>query len=225
MKYSFLIPYYNRPTLEETLQSFVDLYADRDDFEVIVCKAYYSNSPSNKCLMYRTYFPLQYIGCKEHTSSCCVCYNEAAAIAKGKYLIITNPECKHITDVLKGFDEELEKQECYVVAACESISDDDRKPLLWYQHSMHNNRKLHFCSCLSAKQWWKANGFCEKYKDGCAFEDDDWLKRVEQLKIPIITRDDLIVQHIEHERGYLKSEDVVRNKDLYNMIWDEHRRL
>jgi glycosyltransferase involved in cell wall biosynthesis len=225
MKYSFLIPVYNRAaSLRKTLNSFVEHYSMRTDYEVILIESYYNDESIEEIIREYNDIDIKHKINGDDTYSCCVCYNDAGQIASGDYFIITNPDGPHTVDVLKGFDKEFEKQDCYVICACENV-DSDGNHLMWYQHSQHNNRMLHFCSCISRKNWLKLNGFCEAYANGCAFEDDDWLKRVKTLDIPIVVRDDLIIQHIEHERGYLNSESINRNRNLYNFIWDEHRRI
>lgn len=147
----------------------------------------------------------------------CIAFNKAAQQASGDYFILTSPECMHETNILKGFDEEFSQHDCYVVCACKTKIEP-----YWYQHSKFNNRMLHFCSCISRKNWLKLNGFCEWFKDGIAYEDDDWLARVKTLNIPIICRDDLVVEHLEHNREYQANiEAINKNKEIYNFIWSK----
>lgn len=223
MKYSFLIPFYNRPTLRDTLESYHKWYGNRNDWEVIIVDAYYSHPSFSIVMDFENIINIKRYENTDKTKSCCVCYNQAALNANGDYFIITNPESPHEVNILTGLDEEFNYLDRYVVCACKSIHEDGSF-YMWYQHSKYNPRMLHFCSAISKKNWWKINGFCEAYQKGLVYEDDDWLKRIKYLNIPIIQRDDLIVNHIEHERNYLNIEDEHRNRNLYNFIWDENRR-
>ena len=199
MKYSFLMPYITSriPQYRETLRTFDRFYFDRSDYEICLTMSDYCNP--------------------------CVAFNQAALRAQGDFFILTSPECKHETNVLAGFDEELKKynNNCYIVCACESIESDGSKQ--WYQHSVYNNRQYHFCTCISKKNWMLAGGFCEFYKYGQGFDDDDWIERVRRTNIPIINRDDLLVAHQNHGKIHLSFEQTQINCNLYNLIWNKNR--
>jgi hypothetical protein len=200
MKYSFLIPYIStrHRELRETLNSFDLYYKDRTDYEVCLVASEYKNP--------------------------CVAFNRAALMATGEYLILTSPECKHSSNILSGLDYEFNKNKnCYIVCACEAINGNGH--IMWYQHSLFNNRMLHFCTAISKTNWQRVNGFCEQYKYGVGFDDDDWLERVKKERFPIIIRDDLVVQHIEHDRTYQEITLVEKNKNLYNLLWNKQREV
>lgn len=201
MKYSFLIPFIppRMDLFSITLDGFKQRYKDRKDYELCITMSDYQNP--------------------------CVAFNAAALRATGDYFILTSPECRHDADILAGFDEEIQKHNgnCYVVCSCLSYEGD--KPIQWYQHSEYNNRQYHFCTCISRKNYFKAGGFCEAFKYGQGFDDDDWIERVRRLQIPIVTRDDLQVSHMDHTRNHLNREKSQINCDLYNFIWDKQRIL
>lgn len=203
IKYSFLMPYIASrfACLQKTLESFTQLYKNRSDYEVCIMMTEYRNPA--------------------------VAFNRAARLAKGDFFILTNPECKHTVDVLSGFDKELEIDEnAYIVGACQRVTFEEEKFIRWYQHSKHNNRLLHFCSCISKKNWLKINGFCEQYSysNGLCYEDNDILKRILKEKIKIVVRDDLLVNHLEHDRQYMDGNLAAQaiNKQLYKTIWNEN---
>ena len=152
------------------------------------------------------------ISLSEYTNPA-VAFNSAARMANGDRFILTSPECIHLNDVLGGLDKTDSNE--YIVCACKTTHE-----VKWYQHSKYNNRMLHFCSCISKKNWLKLNGFCEWYKNGVAYEDDDWLERIKKAGIKIVCNDELIVEHLEHGRAYSTPELNEKNRKLYNYIWD-----
>lgn len=227
-KYSFLIPYHKRDSFQRTLESFKKFYSERTDYEVIIVESKWNfeDAIEKKKLRdiietFKDIIPLYLYQNTDSGYSCAPAYNLAFSKCCGDFIILTNPESPHTLDILSEFDKIFKQnKDCYIVCACEAIQADGSH-YNWYQHSIYNNRKLHFCSSLSRKNWLKTNGFCEEYSMGAAFEDNDFLERVKLLNIPIIVRDDLLVQHIEHDRSYilenLKLEDI--NRKLYQFIW------
>jgi hypothetical protein len=226
------MPYHKRDTLRVTLQSFIDLYGTRNDYEVIIVesKGTLDNLDEHSKLLhiikdFNEKINIQYLINSNTGYSCCYGYNTAFKYATGEFIIITNPECYHTIDILAGLDKLFQdNKNYYIVCACEAVTPDN-KHFVWYQHSRHNNRMLHFCSAISRRNWLRTNGFCEAFGDGIGFEDDDFLERVKLLNIPMMPKDDLLVRHIEHSRDYLdeRRDFYIRNKDLYNFIWDKNR--
>jgi GT2 family glycosyltransferase len=230
MKYSILIPYHKRPTLQATLKSFSDLYASRNDYEIVIVESQrtYNDQNNHNGLLsilneFTSKLTIKLSLNKDDGYSCAPAYNQAFKNSSGEFIIITNPESPHIVNILSELDKIFEQNKnTYVVCSCLAVNENG-SPLIWYQHSIYNNRRLHFCSAISRQNWLKTNGFCEAYSNGAAFEDDDFLERVKLLNIPIITRDDLVVYHIEHPREYLSVELDAINRQLYNFIWDKKR--
>ena len=65
-------------------------------------------------------------------------------------------------------------------------------------------------------------GFDENYTRGIAFEDNDLLMTIMHHNIPIITRDDLVVVHIEHGVGYQSNRHLNEiNRQYYMKKWNE----
>lgn len=87
----------------------------------------------------------------------------------------------------------------------------------WYQHSKERNAMFHFCSVMSRQNFEKIKGFDERYCDGIGFDDEELVCRIISGGIHIITRDDLMVIHQEHERDYMDSHrDLVEvNRNLF----------
>lgn len=219
-----------RDTLRITFESFVKFYGDRNDYEVILVesKSNVDNEVEHSKFLsiindFRDKITIRNYQNNDSSYSCSKGYNLAFYESVGDFVIITNPESPHTCDILKEFDNIFSKNnDSYIVCGCEAVNVDGNH-YSWYQHSLHSNRNLHFCSSLSKKNWLKINGFCESYRKGCAYEDDDFLARVKALGIPIVVRDDLLVLHIEHDRSYVSMEMENINKKLFNFIWDKDR--
>lgn len=241
MKYSILMPYYRKSMLHNTFVSFLHHYNGRGDYEIIILEDYKNVSEREEhdaLLKIINYFSPQIKICHVETDfKGCVApprmFNLGAKIATGDFLVLTNPECFHLTNVLEGFDLELSKNpNTYVIAACVNASyngiinkfeDFKYKEIIWYQHSKHRNRKLHFCSVISKKLYNKIGGFDEGYAIGFQRDDVDFIRTIIVKNIAFITRDDIIVVHMKH--GYDGMPDKKRlckiNKQYYANKWRE----
>jgi len=214
IKYSILMPYYERLIqLRWTLSSLLYHYKDRADYEVIIVQdTKNSDDVANVIDAFSIDILMIRMSGDDTYNPACL-FNSAARVARGKFLILTSPECLHWTNVLSVFDEELHKKnDAYVVAACESATNCSRNVSamcdfeydhhMWYQHSEHRNFCYHFCSVLSRKLFNKLSGFDERYANGVGYEDDDFIKRVREAGISIVTRYDAWTIHQEHKRTH-----------------------
>ncbi len=228
MKYSILMPYYNRPEqLHGTLCSFYWHYEKRKDYEVIIvedCKNR-EDEKMNKELraVIKTYTeevkPNIAITLIEGTWSQCnpsVAYNEAAKKAQGEVLIITNPECRHEVDILAELDKVFKyDSDVYVVCGCKALKKNGSF-LRWHQHSVLNNKRFHFCSALSLQNYLEVGGFDARFAGGYCFDDDAFRARIIQAGIEVRTRDDLLVEHQWHEK--------VKPPD-WKKLWERNKRI
>jgi glycosyltransferase involved in cell wall biosynthesis len=231
MKYSIIYPYYKRPqVIDPTLSSLVKHYSGRHDFEVIFVLDL-KNTAAERDVFFSHLEPywdkirIVVINNDIFTYNSCRAYNLAVERSTAEYIVISNPECLHKADILGGLDREFDiNKNVYVLCACESINEDGTF-VMWYQHSLHNNRLLHFCTAISKRNFLFSGGFNEEYIYGIAYEDDEWRKRILRDNYPIVYRDDLLVSHIEHARDYLSRTDLVeKNKNLYVAIWEQGKR-
>jgi len=226
MKYSFVLPYYDRLSqLGNTFDSFEKFYSKRNDFEVIIVEDQKNTHKMSLDLFllideFLNSFNIIYYRSEVKNTVCpVVAYNEGSKLANGKYLVITNPECQHDTDVLSGFDEEFEKNEnYYIVCACRAI-DKHGRPYRWFQHTKERNLKYHFCSALLKDNYKQMGGFNEEYVNGYCYDDNSFRDRIKQFGLQFVTRDDLVVNHLWHKKARPKNykELLERNKRIYNM--------
>lgn len=236
MKYSILLPYFNRDSLKSSLISFFHHYYDRSDFEVVIVEDVANNENPD----YHTHL-LKLIDEFKGKLNIHLCldsyksfnptkkFNTGFKNSSGQFIILSSPEIFHEVNILKGLDEEFEKDKNnYIICSCQSVAFknqviekfEDYKEctrIQWYQHSKGLNRLLHFCSSLSRENFIHVGGFDEQYSEGIAYDDDSFRERILVNKIPIILRDDLVTLHIEHSRQYVADHQhlYARNEELW----------
>jgi GT2 family glycosyltransferase len=238
------MPYYNRANqLYNSLSSFLYHYKDRDDYEVIIIedgKTVHDVPRHNELLTVINCFNL-HINIIRIQTNYKDCWNPAPLFcdgveeSSGEFLVITNPEVFHKSNILLGLDGEfMNEKDTYVVCACENvkidkyyedvtnIEDFEYKHLMWYQHSEHRNRMLHFCSSISREQYDNIGGFDRRYMYGVAVEDVDFLEKIKNWGLPISIRDDLVTLHQDHgkQQDFIPNYDRLHkiNQNLFNAI-------
>lgn len=244
MKYSIILPYNKRyDQFKNTLISFVHHYQNRNDFEIIIGEDYKNSidesehyklislienfSSKLNLRIEKTYFPGVY--------NPCLSFNHCASVASGEFLIISNPECFHETNILNGLDTETENNKnVYVVCSCRTIDNLKIKnnkliyiidPTMknycdgWLQHSIYNNRMFHFCVCLSKENFINMGGFDPNFQYGIAWEDVDFINRVKISKMDIKLRDDLKVLHQYHSKEYQLNDLIKINMEYHKTKW------
>lgn len=136
----------------------------------------------------------------------------AHALSKNpEYIIIQNPECYHVGDVV-GCVRSCLTADNYLSFACYSLSKDqdidfsnfDNRTALyngdsaWYNHSKYRPEALHFCNAITADNLRKLNGFDESFAYGLGYEDDYLVHQVKTLGLKIQIIDDPFVLHQYH---------------------------
>jgi hypothetical protein len=186
MKYSLLMPYWKRPEIRHTFESFVHHYTSyRNDFEVIIIEDLRSkeDETAHKELLniideYKDKFKIVYCLDNLRSYNSARKYNVGFEASSGKFIITTNPECFHEANVLAGLDKEFEVDaNGYIVCSCKAVRfkvpvrqfDEmikNNEMIMWYQHTAVNNRKLHFCSAMSRANYQKIGGFDDVKDNG-----------------------------------------------------------
>lgn len=215
MKYSIILPYFDRlAQLERTLISFGHHYHSRSDYEIIVVEDKKNVDGLNELLARFTHLRLRWFRMEtgENNYMPCKQYNNGAQIARGQYLILTNPECLHLTNILSGCDEILATatDHIYIICACRHITQCIMDPTgfgsltyqakEWYQHSRKHNKLLNFCSIIPAALYHEISGFDEAFDSGYAYADDDFRERIVAVAQDVIVSDQLMVLHQEHRK-------------------------
>lgn len=235
MKYSIVMPYYKRPELRYTLDSYAEYYGHRNDIEVIIVedsKNFNSEEMHGELVnivkRYESKVNVKTILDPKFSYCSASKYNNGVKVSSGSIIMLTNPESPHNFDFFEKFDE-MDFSNTYLVCACVSVNvlvdrgtffNSDLGFSQWYQHSIHRNAMYHFCSVISKDNFNKIGGFDERYSDGYCFEDDNFVKRVQKHGINIVTRDDIFTYHIEHPRDYsLTPEESEKLKNRNLELW------
>jgi len=225
IKYTFLFPYLDRiPQTRATLVSLVTFYGTREDVEILFILDQKQTLVMTRELLnlvdaFHAFFKIRLIPCSAKIAyDPATAYNDGAKEARGDFLILSSPECQHDVDILKGLDAEFQKNMgAYVICSCKATNPDGSFRR-WYQHSIHGNRALNFCTALSRENFNLVKGFNEEYTIGYGYDDDSFRDRVFYSNIPFVFRDDLQVTHQWHEKPRPNnfSQLFTRNKIIYS---------
>ena len=167
----------------------------------------------------------------------CIPYNMGFAQAKGDVIIIQNPECIHIGDILK-YTENIKEGTVFSHAAYSldyhleynDYDPDGLRYLIlgepqrsqiehhgWYNHSKYRPVGYHFCMSMMRTDLERLGGFDETYAPGVGFEDDDLVRRIKKAGMDLQIIDDPFVIHQKHKRtNYMGIWDKrMLNSDLF----------
>ena len=245
MKYSVIIPYYKRANhLWNTLISYRRWYSSRTDYEIIIIE---DNGNATDAAEHRellnviaAFADLRIVHLTSehgHQWNPVRHRNQAARAAQGSVFVLTNPECYHKVDILGELERMGDLAGRYVVCACASCKlsisragtlDElvaNEQMIEWYQHSVHNNRKLHFCTVITRTDYNRIGGFDEAYAPFCGYDDDDFREKIRVAGIAFVVRDDMVTVHVAHERSHQAGTEPAQRAGLafYNKKWGYNR--
>jgi len=206
------MPYWKRP---EELKRTLESYEQYKDIEIIVVD---DGSWDTEDFTIR-------LPKKDNALNPCVPINRGVEIASGEVIVLTGPEVTHRKPVLDKMKEELERTgpKGYVIAATWSIQYKR-----WNCHSAVNHHipggwpvppgsGFHFCTMMYKNFFNEVGGFDEDYREGQAFDDNDFLWRLHKHNAIFKMRDDLIVDHyptktIWPEGGWERNRKIFESK-------------
>ena len=222
---SIVMSYHERPVqLRNTLVSFAD-HDYGEDVEVIIVDDGSTEFPAqepNFPHRYRIrilYLPPE----KKHYSNPCVPFNKGFRAARGDLVVIQNPECLHVDNVVKYTAENL-RQGDYLSFSCYSQNEtafrmaghvtdvqsalkhvdfvdtraDNNGEFGWYNHPKYNPSGYHFCSAITRADLLRLGGFDERYGNGISFDDNEFLYRIRRDLSRFRFVDDIVVLHQWH---------------------------
>lgn len=147
-------------------------------------------------------------------------FNIGFSHAKGDIILMQNPECIHIGDIL-NFTKGLKRNQVFSFAAYSldihlQYNKYDpaslRKYIMtqpqriqvahhgWYNHSIHRPEALHFCNAIHRKDLEQIGGFDERFANGIGFDDNDLVRRIRKSGMDLKIIDDPFVIHQKHKR-------------------------
>jgi mannosyltransferase OCH1-like enzyme/GT2 family glycosyltransferase len=145
-----------------------------------------------------------------------VAFNRAFREATGDIIIIQNPECYHIGDVLAYATKNIKENTylsfgCYAPTKIETTNfHNGIMPGLfnyefnsktwngWYNHTVYRPVAYHFCSAIMRSDLDRIGGFDERYSRGMAYDDDDFIRRIERMGMNVKIVNDPYVIHQYH---------------------------
>ncbi len=226
-KISIVTAYFNRKQqLHNTLKSI----RNRDDVEIIIVDD--CSDPAQRVEDLNEEFDIKIIRLERENKwyvNPCVPFNIGFKEAKGDIVIIQNPECLHVNDVIGHILENLKENDYFSYAAYSinqnltdrigGIKDKDNynenvlnilKPLAesraphdftvgWYNHSIHKPMGFHFLSAIFRSKLIELGGFDEKFALGYAYDDNEFLGRA-RSKLNFKIIDNPFVVHQYHNK-------------------------
>jgi len=228
MKVTILMTYLNRPeSLVWTLKSL--LKYDPLDFDVLIVDDNSTEDivlpdlPYNVKIIKFTTEPWVHIYTGIVNMGMFYAINGGADI-----IIFQHSECYHVGDIL-GYaktitDDKYISFGCYALGANETpetvkiidraCTNDGQRS--WYNHPTLRPVGYNFCCAITAKNLIKINGFDERFKDGCAYEDNYFLHQIAMLGLTVEITDDPIVYHQYHSVMWNPNpEGWIRNQNLF----------
>lgn len=174
----------------------------------------------------------------------CIPYNIGFHHVTGDKIIIQNPECLHVGDILSVVAGQ--KDDEYIAFGAYSVGYDitscinslqhgynfekgvvslisptvDVKVELarglekWYQHSIYNPSAIHFCCSISKTGLRSLGGFDERFADGIAYDDREFLVRVKRMGLNVKFIDRPFVVHQCHGYSDYSNQKLVRKNEL-----------
>jgi len=232
MKISVVTAYYNRHDLFiKTLES-ISKTQYKGDFEIIAVDDV--SKDSQRITDLPSLFPklnLKIVRIDEKDKwwvNPCIPNNIGFGIASGDIIIIQNPECLHVGDVISHAAKNISNNK-YIVFGCYGI-DTTKTQLIskidggsveevykiispicnaslyswtiknrWYQHSKFSAYGLNYCTAITREDLKDLGGFDEAYANGISYDDTDFFRRVCRKGMNIDMVDDPLVVHQCHE--------------------------
>lgn len=242
MKISIVTSYFNRKNLFlNTLKTILN--TKHNDFEIVVVDDGSSAEHRLEDLEEKYDF-LKVVRVESKDKwyvNPCVPFNLGIKKAVGNVIIIQNPECLHVHDVLSHVANEINDEKYITISAYatnqlttkkmnESLENNNLINFFnelpqqssaggqtngWYNHSRYRPVFYHFCSAISRNNLEKLNGFDERYAMGIAYDDNEFIERIKRLGLKLIISDDVSVIHQWHPTVFYNKNNV-RNLQQIN---------
>ncbi len=176
----------------------------------------------------------------------CIPYNLAIARTTGDIIIIQNPECVHVGDVLRYVVNNLTDNN-YLSISTYALDEPNsarvfpmmEKGLLneflagfpsmpfskrigWYNHPKYRPTYYHFCAAITRKNMNIIRGFDERFSKGFAYDDNELVERVKRLGLRMEIPTEVAVIHQYHTKERPPFTDyhtaINRNKNLFENV-------
>jgi GT2 family glycosyltransferase len=236
-KISIVMAHYNRfHLLYNTLTSIYNKH-EHNDIQVVVVDDG-SKLLTDKEKIFE--FPINYIQLPESKwySNPCIPYNIGIEYSEGDIVIIQNPECYHLDDVITHTINNLKAND-YFAYSCYSLPKEADAASItsksqlnnrgasfdgdnaWYCHSKFRNKPYHFCASTTRKNLGFVKNFSREYAYGVGYDDDDLVYKIIKSNINIKIIDDVSVlhqYHYTHPHSESKIQKMQINSQIFNNL-------
>lgn len=242
-KISIVTAYYNRKILfRKTLESISK--SEYHNFEVIAVD---DGSDDNERIedLSKEFIFLKVIRIskqdKNHSNPC-IPFNIGIKEVKGDIIILQNPECLHVHDILSYVSANINESN-YLSMSTYSIDSDLTKKLLqsnnyidffnklpkeqrhvnyvgWFNHTKYRPVYYHFCSAITRKNMDLLGGFDERYADGIGYDDDELIERINRLGLNKKICDEVSVIHMFHNNFFSKNINSPKAIEKNNLLFN-----
>lgn len=157
----------------------------------------------------------------------CIPFNVGFKYVTGDFVIIQNPECLHVGDILSYVSNNL-TDDNYLTFSCYSADLEttnnfskyelSKEQILnhvkfvnstvfyegqsgWYNHPTYRPKAYHFTNAITKNNLDKLGGFDERYANGIGFDDDEFLRRIKKMNLKINYCTDPFVIHQNHYKS------------------------
>jgi GT2 family glycosyltransferase len=245
---SIVMAYYNRRRLLINTLRSIKKSSFKEDIEIIIVDddSNEYNNISDVPSMFD--FKIRIINVENKTwINPCIPLNIGIKEALGDIVIIQNPECYHIGNIIDDVSCRIKCND-YLVYACYSIDqfktkkfDNDRVACIiptssvnvgdepsmnrWFQHSEYNPANFNFCVAIMREDLLSLGGFDENYANGIAKDDKEFLHRVNKKGMHIYQIDVPYVVHQWHKQVIYDPYLVSINTALFNSIDDKNYKM
>lgn len=259
-KISIVMAYYNRkPQILNTLDGFEKQYAGKYNFEVIIVDDN-SNQENKLDVDIKKYtFPINLIVInaeeKGDRINPCLAYNKGFEQTTGEIVIIQNPECYHVGNIILHTISNLKETEYYSYSCFTANTEEITNRMLnsnnifeliknkdfleenfkyidlnWYNHPTEPGRNVayHFCSAIYKNKLELIGGFDKRFAQGYCFDDDEFLLSIKynlKLKINIIDTEKCFVIHQYHKRNDSFNCENKQDDDFIKSKWLKNKNL
>lgn len=251
MNISIVTGYYNRKELfYQTLKSIVK--SKTKDFELIAVDD--GSDPDQRIEDFCAEFPFLKIVRLERTNKWyinpCITFNIGLRESKGDIIVLQNPECFHVHDVLTYISENINNSSYLSMSAyglnpelTKTIPEHNTngtildlfsslpqvpyvggESLGWYNHSKFRPVHFHFCSAITRTNMNKLNGFDERFAYGIGYDDDEIIVRIRILGLELKIEDNVSVIHQYHPSLWNYGENTHFLCEKNRLILQNHTR-
>lgn len=249
MKISIVMSYYNRKKLLENSLHTIEIQEyPLDQLEIIIVDDASSPEESVVDLIKTFNLPIKLFvldRTKKTWMNPCIPNNIGFSKATGDVILIQNPECMHQGNILEHVENHIKKgiylnYSCFSIDKKTTMNIDFTKHMVgptgeiahengtngWYNHSVYKPTGYHFCSAITREDLYDLGGFDERFANGLAYDDNEFLHRIKLKNMLINYIDCPFVFHQFHEgvadRSFVKEGMAINHKILIEKTMREN---